>query len=320
MLATMTTIRVLNAAQVRDLLDPASLRKALEAAMDGLSAGRAHVPPRVGAVTGHGWLGAMPGYLEGVGLAAKLVTVFPGNTDVPSHQGLIALFDASTGTPLAVIDAGVITEERTAMTAAIAADLLARDGAEVLTIVGGGAQAAGHARAFASIRNWRQVRVASRSRPAAVAVAGVARDAGVARADAVDDLRSAVEGADVVALCTHADAAVIDADWVGAGVHVSSVGSEAELPVALAEADLVVVEWRDAVMEPPPAGAAELQALDRSEVTELGDLVAGRAPGRRSDEDVTVYKSTGHAVEDVAAARLVYDAAVTAGVGLDIEL
>ena len=153
---------VVDAVQVAELLEPAALRAALEDAMEGLSAGRADVPPRIGAATGSGILGAMPGYLEGVGLAAKLVSVFPENIDVPSHQGLIALFDDATGTPLAIMDAQVITERRTAMTAAIAADLLANDDADVLTIVGGGAQAVAHAQAFTPLRPWREVRVHNR--------------------------------------------------------------------------------------------------------------------------------------------------------------
>ena len=288
--------------------------------MDALSTGGADVPPRVAAKAPGGWLGAMPGYLDGVGLAAKLVTIFADNVDVPSHQGLITLFDLETGTPLAIIDAEVITEERTAMTAAVAADLLARPEAEVLTIVGGGAQATAHARAFAGIRPWREVRAVNRSQPAAVVVAGEAREAGVPMATVFEEFGPAVDGADVVALCTHADGPVIDASRITAGTHVSSVGSRAELPIELAKAGRVVVEWKGAVDEAPPAGAVELQALDRNDVVELGDVIGGREPGRRSATEITVYKSTGHAVQDVAAARLIYDAAVAAGVGAAVTV
>ena len=316
----MVTIRILDAASVEANIDPVGLRAALESAMEALSAGRADVPPRVAASNAHGWLGAMPGYVEGVGLAAKLVTVFPDNTDVPSHQGLITLFDEASGTPVAVMDAEVITTSRTSMTAAIAADLLARPDAEVLTIVGGGAQAVGHARAFAPLRPWREVRVLNRTQPAAVVVASAATEAGVASSTAVDDAAEALDGADVVALCTHASSAVIDPAMIAPGTHVSSVGSAAELPEALASADVVVVEWRDCVATPPPAGAAELQSLDPGDVVELGDLVAGRATGRTSSSQITVYKSTGHAAQDVAAARLVHDAAAAAGAGQLIEL
>lgn len=307
---------MLDAAQVAALLGPVELRAALEGAMEGLSAGRADVPPRIGAMTGSGILAAMPGYLAGVGLAAKLVSIFPDNTDVPSHQGLLALFDDATGTPLAIMDAEVITERRTAMTAAIAADLLARDDAEVLTIVGGGAQAIGHARAFVPLRAWREVRVHNRTQPAAVVVASAATEAGVTSARAVDDLSEAVDGADVVALCTHAESAVIDPAVIGPGTHVSSVGSAAELPVELVGAGPLVVDQLGAITTPPPSGAAELQGVDPADAVELGALIAGAAEGRTTADQITVYKSTGHAVQDLAAAGLVFVRAVAADVGL----
>lgn len=318
----MVTVRVLSAEQVAGLIEPVALRAALEDAMVGLSAGRADVPPRVAARVPTGLLAVMPGYLQGVGLAAKLVSIFPDNTDAPSHQGVIAFFESATGTPLALMDAEVITELRTAMTAAIATDRLARPDADVLTIIGAGAQGSAHARLFAPLRPWREVRVVNRSQPAAVVVAGAAREAGAASARAVPaaDVAEAVATSDVIALCTHAPDAVIAAADVAPGTHVSSVGSAAELPVELATTATVIVEWRDCVAVPPPAGAAELQSLQPADVAELGDLVAGRVPGRQSREEITVYKSTGHAVQDVAAARLVYDAAVDAGVGIDVEL
>jgi ornithine cyclodeaminase len=320
----MPTVRFIDAETVRRLLEEPGLRVVLEAAMDGYSAGRADVPPRGAATTPDGILLAMPGYLEGAGLAAKLVSVFPGNVGIPSHQGLIVLFDAVTGTPLAVLDAEVITEARTATVAAIAADLLARNDAAVLTIVGGGAQARAHAEAFAPLRDWSEVRVVNRTPARARAVAAVAEAAlsevgGGATVRTTEDA-AAIIGADVVALCTHADAGVIDPVHIGSGVHVSSVGSAAELPPELARADVVVVEWRDSVAVPPPAGAAELQSLSPDDVIEVGDLIAGRATGRTDRAQVTVYKSTGHAVQDVATARLVYDRALAARVGTEVSL
>ena len=288
--------------------------------MEGLSAGRADVPPRVAARAPNGLLAAMPGYLDGVGLAAKLVSIFPNNSDMPSHQGLIALFSIETGSPLAILDAEVITEARTAMTAAIATDLLARSDATILTIVGGGAQARAHVEAFASLRPWTEVRIVNRTLSGAEDVARRARDAGLTGATAVAVGGEAMAEADVVALCTHAEDAVIDPATLRPGCHVSSVGSMAELPASLATADVVVVEWRDSVVVPPPAGAAELQGLSPDQVIELGDLIAGRAIGRRDDTQISVYKSTGHAVQDVATARLVYDEAVRADIGITIEL
>jgi ornithine cyclodeaminase/alanine dehydrogenase-like protein (mu-crystallin family) len=316
----MGNLRWLSAAEVRQLLDPVALRAGLESAMSALSAGEVDVPPSIGARAERGLLAAMPGHVRGLGMAAKLVTIFPCNVGVPSHQGLIALFDADSGRPLAVMDAEVITEARTAMTAAVAADLLARPDATTLAVVGGGAQAGAHVETFAPLRSWREVRVVNRTRAGAERVAAAAEAAGLGPVLVSDDVRTAISGADVVALCTHADQPVVEPGWIGSGVHVSSVGSLAELPVELGRADVVFVEWRDSVVVPPPAGAAELQGLDPGDVIELGDLIAGRASGRQRPDQVTVYKSTGHAAQDVAAARLVYDAALATGTGVDLHL
>ncbi len=312
---TMPEIRVLTAEQVESLLDLTELRGALSEAMVGLSNGLADVPPRVGTNTANGVLLAMPGYLAGVGLATKLISLYPDNTTAPSHQGVIMLFDPENGTPVAMLDAELLSGARTAGTAAIAADLLARPDAERLVIVGGGAQAISHAKAFATLRPWAEVTVVNRSQSAAVVVAGAAREAGAASAVAADDLQTAVAEADVIALCTHANQPIIDPAWVQPGSHVSSVGSRAELPPGLAAAARVIVEWRDCVTTPPPAGAVELRDLDPASVVELGELLQDESLGRSSDSEVTVYKSTGHAVQDVAAAALIHRRAVAQGVG-----
>jgi ornithine cyclodeaminase len=125
----------------------------------------------------------------------------------------------------------------------------------------------------------------------------------------------AVRGADVVCLTTDADHPVIDLSWVKPGAHVGSVGNKAELPVALTHGT-VFVEWMGAATSPQPAGATELQGIDPARVVEIGRVVNGDHPGRTAHDEVTVYKSTGHAVEDAAAARLVLDLAVEKGIGL----
>ncbi len=315
----MPSIRIISAAQVRELLDPEGLRQALEHALAAQSAGRADVPPRIAARAPDGLSAAMPGYLEGVGLATKLVTIFPGNVEQPSHMGVIVHFDPATGAPLAVMDAEVITEERTAMTAAIAAHRLARSDATVLAVVGAGAQGRAHLRAFSPLRTWREIRITSRTPEHAAQLAAWAHEAIGLGVDVVDRTDSAVRDADVIALCTHADAPVIDAGAVAAGAHVSSVGSQSELPTELTGIGPLVVDHLGAITTPPPSGASELQHVDPHRAVELGALLSG-APGRTDDDQVTVYKSTGHAVQDVAAAALVYDAAVAAGLGTIVEL
>lgn len=312
-----STIRVISAEDCRSLLDLSDLRRALAAAFEAHSDDRTSVPPRIAAYSEAGLLGAMPGVIAGTGMAAKLVSVFPGNHGgpVPSHQGLIALFDEHDGRPLALLDGAYITAIRTAAAAAVATDLAARADASVLTIIGAGVQGHAHTRAFADIRDWAEVRVASRTASNAAALAA-ASGAAVAQS-----FEAAVTGADVVALCTDAADPVIDAAWVAPGMHISSVGVGREIDDAtMSAADRVLVEWREAATNPPPAGAHELQSLDPSTLIELGDVVAGRLDARTADNELTVYKSTGHAMEDIAAARLVYDQAIAQGLGTDVTI
>lgn len=320
-------MRVLNASDVTTLLDAVSLRAALEEALITQSEGKADVPPRIAAVAPNGILAAMPGYSSAHGgvLATKLVSVFPGNRerDLPSHMGLIALFEEETGTPLSIMDAEVITEMRTAGTAAIAADLTARQDAEILTIVGAGAQARAHVHAFGPIRRWKEIRFVNRTQPAAVVLAAEARelfDVEVVIVSDFDRFEDAVSGSDVVALTTHAESAVIDASWISPGCHVSSVGSSAELPLEIVGVGPLVVDHRGAVTTPPPAGAHEIQHVDPESVCEIGELLAGTRSGRTSPDQITVYKSTGHAVQDLAAAHVVYSAALSGNVGSTVEL
>lgn len=321
----MPLVRVLSSDDVRELLDSTELRQALEAALVAQSEGRADVPPRIAATAPRGLLAAMPGYLADGGdgvLATKLVTIYPDNLDTPSHQGLIAYFDARSGTPLAVLDAEVITEERTAATAAIAADLLARPDADTLTIIGAGAQGHAHLRAFAKLRAWSTLRLVSRTQTNAETLAEYAASLGfVADIDVagIADVDDALADTSVVALCTHAGSAVFDPAVIGRNCHVSSVGSRAELPTELVSIDnVLVVDHLGAVSTPPPAGATEVQGANHA--IELGSLVADPQRGHPRSGQLTVYKSTGHAVQDLAAAQLVYSKAVAGGIGTLVDL
>ena len=295
---------VLSQAEVARLLDVDQLLDALERAFVELSAGRASVPPRIAAFSEHGLLGAMPGYVDGV-LAAKLVTLFPDHE--PSHQALIAVFDAETGTPTAVMDGTHITAVRTGGGSAVATRALARDDARVLTILGGGVQGRSHLDAVGRVRDFQEVRIASRNPEHAHAFA---EETG---ATAVDTFEEAVAGADVVCACTSAAEPVLRRDWLDPGTHVTSVGSSMDGPELDREtvtAGLLVIESRVA-FQPPPAGSHELQGFDPSVAVELGEVLSGSHPGRTSPEEITVYKSMGHAVEDAAAAAIVLERAKT---------
>ena len=309
---------VLTRTEVEELLDIDALFDALARAHVELSAGAVSMPPRVAAWAGDtGLLGAMPAYLPSAGLGCKLVSLFPGNTDRTTHQAAIMLFDPANGTPVVLMDGTYVTEMRTAVAAALAARLLAREDARVLAILGTGVQAGSHARAFAGIRDWDEIRIAGRDPAKAQALAA---ELG---ATAPGSFEEAVRGADVVAATTHSQEPVVRLEWLSPGTHVSSVGSPpsgSELDPAIVREATLVVETRAALL-PPPAGAAELQGLDPSAVhAELGELVSGDKSGRTSPTETTLYKSVGVAVQDLAAAALVLAAAEERGAGLEIEL
>jgi len=309
----------LSQADVVRLLDIDKLLQALAGAFVELSAGRTSVPPRIAARTAAGGLlGAMPGYISGV-LEAKLVSVFPQNhvRGLPSHQGVIALFDEDTGAPLAVMDGVAITAIRTGASAAVAARWLARPEASILAILGAGVQGRSHLAAFPRVRDFKEIRVASRNAATAEAMAA---ENPLARP--VATFKEAVQGADVVCCCTDAREPVIKYEWLVSGAHVSSVGGTfgPELDPQTIGAGMIFVESRDAVRQPPPAGAHELQGLRPESVTEIGEVIAGTQPGRAAPDQLTVYKSSGHAVEDAAAVRLVYERAVAEGAGQRVSL
>src|SRR5207244_1686209 len=223
------------------------------------SSGAASVPPRTAVRLGdRGLLGLMPGHVPGVALEAKLVTVFPANDEhgLPSHQGLIALFDETTGSPIALLDGTYITAIRTGGTAAVATRVLARDDAAVLAILGAGTQGRSHIETFPRVRDFKEIRVASRNADRARDLAG--RNP---RAHAVASFEDAVRGADVVACCTDARQPILRREWLQPGAHVSAVGGTfgPEIDAETVRASRVFVEWRGAVTNPPPAGARRLQ-------------------------------------------------------------
>jgi alanine dehydrogenase len=302
---------------VARLLEVEPMLDALEGACASFSRGDTSVPPRVAAVTEGGMLAAMPGFVAGTGLGLKAISIFPANhaRGIPSHQGLILLFDDATGTPLCVMDAARVTAMRTAGMSAVATRLLARPHARTLAIVGSGVQAAAHLAVVSRVRAFGHVRVAGRDPVHVRAVTATHPGATVAAS-----IEEAVRGADVVCCCTDARDPVIQAAWLSPGAHVVSVGTGHELDPATVTRGRVFLEWRGAAASAPPAGARELQGLDPEQVTELGEVILGRRPGRMSPEEITVYKSTGHAMEDIAAARLVYDRAIAEGVGQRLAL
>jgi ornithine cyclodeaminase/alanine dehydrogenase-like protein (mu-crystallin family) len=311
-------VLVLGQRDVRRLLDVDALIDALVPGFVALSDGRVSVPPRVAAEAGDaGVLLDMPAYAAGV-LGTKLVSLFAGNatSGLPAVQAVIVLFDADNGAPLAILDGTIITAARTAAATALATRLLARDDAAVLAVLGSGVQARAHLDAIPRVRSIGEIRIASRTYAHAAALAD---EVG---AKAVGSFEEAVRDADVVCACTDSPSPVVDRAWLARGAHVNSVGVSRggpELDDATVRAGLLVVESR-AALEPFPAGAHELAGLEPEMLAELGEIITRRHPGRRSPDDITVYKSVGHAMEDAVAAGLVYRRARAEGVGTEIDL
>jgi len=303
-------VLVVTGAQVRELLALDELAEALRTAFCAVSDGSASVPPRVAAHTSSGLLGTMPGYVPGLGLGAKLVTYFRGNHDrgMPGHQALVALFDPDDGRPLALLDGTEITAVRTAMSAAVAARELAPSSTATVTVVGSGVQARSHLDAFGWAFPQASLRLAGRTPDHVKAVATDYPDVEV-----VDGISAA--GADVVCLTTDADRPLIAFADLPAGCHVSSVGSGVEVDAATVASACGFVESRAMATQPFPAGSLELALRDPESVTEIGEVLLGTKPGRRSDDELTLWKSMGHATEDLAAAAVVYRAATASGIG-----
>lgn len=265
-----------------------------------------------------GLLGVMPGALwdgEGSVLGIKVITVFPGNhaRGEETHLGSVLLFEAEMGKPLAILDAAAVTEIRTAAVSGLATRLLAREDAGDLALLGSGVQARSHLAALKEVRPLRRVRVWSRHPESARRFAAEESARHGLAVEAVATAREAVEGADLVCTVTSAREPVLEGAWLAPGTHVNAVGActavtreidtEAVLRArilvdrresALAEAgDLLIPMRAGEVGEDPIAG-------------ELGDVLVGLLPGRQSLREITLFKSLGLAVEDLAAARFVW--------------
>ncbi|HEY3946326.1 MAG TPA: ornithine cyclodeaminase family protein [Solirubrobacteraceae bacterium] len=326
---------ILSRAEIRELLDLDALIDELAVAMADLSAGRVSMPERIAALVPEhdGLLGAMPGYVPSrEALVAKLVTLFPRNaaTSVPTHQAVIVAFDPHTGSPTALLDGSEITAVRTGASSALSVRLLAREGASVLAILGTGVQARSHARAVARVRPIAEVRIAGRDPGKARTLAAELAAELCLPVDAVDSYGDAVANADIVCATTHALEPVVHRQSIAPGTHITSVGHNPagrELDDETLVDSLVCVESRQAALAPPPAGSNDLvEPISAGKIgpdhihAELGELVSGTKPGRASEDQITLYKSAGVAVQDAAAAMLVLKAAREAGAGVDVAV
>jgi alanine dehydrogenase len=327
-------VLVLSRTETESLLDLDALRHAVRAAMADVSAGRVSMPPRIAAmVSDRGLLAAMTAHLQGTGgLAAKLVSLFPANagTHLPTHQAVVIVFDADSGEALALVDGTSITTLRTAAGSALSAELLAREDAATLAILGTGVQARAHAEAMVRVRPIQRIRVAGRNPHRVASLCQSLQDSLGIPVVGADNYADACADADLICAATHSPDPVVRRDYLSRGVHVTSVGYNTagrEVDSASVTDSLVVVESRDAVLAPPPSGSNDLRAPIQEGLigpehihAEIGELLLETKPGRTSSDQITLYKSVGVAAQDVAAAHLVLNAARERGVGLQVDL
>jgi ornithine cyclodeaminase/alanine dehydrogenase-like protein (mu-crystallin family) len=297
---------------------------AMEDALKALALGEVHQPLRslVRAEGAAGFLGVMPAYRGGARAAygLKEVCVFPGNPmlGLDTHLGAVLLHDGETGELRAVINASAITAIRTAAVSAVATKLLARTDARVLTIVGAGVQARTHLAAIPLVRDIGEIRIVSRTRVKAETIAG---------ATVYDSIEEAVRGADVIVTVTSSREPVLRREWLSDGAHINAVGSSVavarELDSATVAASALYVDRRESTLNESGdyLGALRDGAISGPDHIrgEIGELLLQRVEGRRSDREITVFKSLGLAIEDLVAAQFLYDKAVAGGGGTWID-
>ncbi len=321
-------LRILTADDVRQALPMPEAIDAMRQAFAQLARGQAQSPQRLVISADAGVSLFMPAYLpESRALTEKIVSVFPGNParGLPAIHGLVIALDPDTGQPRALLEGASLTAIRTGAASGLATDLLARPRAQVFALIGAGGQAYDQARAVLAVREIFEVRIASKSGASAARLAERLRQEGV-NARAVD-VREAVQGADIITAATDSTTPVfLDAD-VAPGAHINLVGAYTrdmqEAPAstimrAKVYVDDVMAAAHEAgdLIKPVRAG---LYSFDRVTGT-LGQLLLGQIPGRESEEEITLFKSVGLAVQDAAAAARVLARAEAMGLGMEVEL
>jgi len=311
----MTKLLILSEHDVERLLTMRECIEVMEEALSALARGEVHNPLRsmIRGEGANGILGLMPSYRGGpqphYGL--KEVCVFPGNPAIglDTHLGGVLLHSGETGQLLAVMNASAITAIRTAAVSAVATKLLAREDARTLAIIGAGVQARTHLEAIPLVRNINDVRIVSRTPAKAAALAGKS-------ARVVASVEEAVRGADIVVTATSSREPILKREWLADGVHINAVGSSIavarELDGATVAASSLFVDRRESTVN--EAGdylfALREGAISNGHIrAEIGDILIGKAKGRSSDDEITLFKSLGLAVEDLASAQYLFEKA-----------
>ena len=326
------TLRFLSAEEVRRALPMREAVDAMKRALAALSAGEAVVPPRTHLALADppGDALVMPSYVPADGrLGVKIVTLLESNRDrgLPMLQALMVLFDATTGSPLAVMDAATLTAIRTGAASGAATDLLARPEAQAAAVFGAGVQGRTQLEAVCAVRPIRRARVFDPDGEAARGFADEMADRLGIAVDPAGTPAEALAGADVVCTATTASEPVFEDADLAPGVHLNAVGAyqppAREVPAETVCRARVVVDQRETAL----AEAGDLVVPIRNGLiteahiaAEIGEVIAGRTPGRETPEQVTLFKSVGVAVEDVAAGAAALAGAERLGLGTNVRL
>lgn len=326
-------IMILNSAEIRELLPMAECIELMSDAFSALAHGEVHQPLRtiIRPPGARGLLGLMSAYSDGArgAFGLKAICVFPENPKQgkDAHQGAVTLFSRETGELLALMNASEITAIRTAAVSAVATRLLAREDAGELALIGAGVQARTHLVALAQVRALRRVRVASRSANHAQNFVREMQSKFDFPIESVKTNEAAVSQADIVVTATSSLTPVIRSDWISAGTHINAIGTHSpgsrEIDGATMAAARVFVDRRESALTESGdylLAAQEGLVSPDSILAELGDLVGGTKAGRASETEITLFKSLGLAIEDVACAAYLYQKANAANIGTRIEL
>jgi ornithine cyclodeaminase len=313
---------------IAQLLDMPRLIEVMAIALQILSSGQVDQPVRsvVQVKEQQAFMGLMPAYqFAPPALGAKLVMVFPHNEQhrLPTHLAIIPLCDPQTGQVLAIMDGRLITEMRTAAVSAVATRAMARSDSRILTIMGAGAQAESHLLALGPLFPWQQIILWNRSQARAVALLEKMAHLNLPLSIELE-AESAVRQADVIATVSASAQPILKRDWLKDGVHINAVGSARptmrELDSATIQSAHVIVDKREAALQEAGDLLIPLREGGISEAAiqgELGQVLAGQVVGRPDSQTITLFKSLGQAIEDVATAHWIYHAAKSKGLGVE---
>lgn len=322
---------IVNQAQVRELLPMGECIDVMDEVLRDLSEGGCILPLRqiMWLKQKTGALGMMPSYWKRADvIGLKAVTFFPANegTELDSHQGAVLLYDGKRGTLQAMIDATAITAIRTAAVSGVATRALARDDAKMLAIIGSGVQASTHLDAMLQSRSISRVRVFSKTLEQAAAFADREGAKHGIAIESVSSAQDAVANADIICTATSSQVPVLQSEWIAPGTHINAIGSSIatarELDGLTVKQSRLFVDRRESTLnESGDFLMAKAEGLidDDHILAEIGEVLTGRATGRQSKTEITLFKALGLAVEDLAAAAHVYNKALSQNVGTHIE-